>query len=249
MHTAATGPPPAAAHRPARRSCRASTTTCSRASPSARRRTRARSRAALADVADVEVAPPVKERADAERAMARARGAGPRRPARRDAHLRPGDARRARCWPRRRCRSAWRTSSPSPTVTAAWDMARPDLQPGHPRRAGHRQRDGPRRAAVPRGHRRLARGRVPRRGRALGARGRGGHALAGAEGRASFGYAMNGMGDIRVDVHALLRTLGPQVDALAPGDAAPRRRGGRPTRDVARADRRRGRALRDRPAR
>jgi L-arabinose isomerase len=29
---------------------------------------------------------------------------------------------------------------------------------------------------------------------------------------------MNGMGDIRVDEHALLRTLGPQVDALATGD-------------------------------
>jgi L-arabinose isomerase len=35
---------------------------------------------------------------------------------------------------------------------------------------------------------------------------------------AVFGYAMNGMGDIRVDVHTLQRTLGPQVDALAPGD-------------------------------
>ncbi len=34
---------------------------------------------------------------------------------------------------------------------------------------------------------------------------------------AVFGYAMNGMGDIRVDVHSLLRDLGPQVDALAPG--------------------------------
>jgi L-arabinose isomerase len=33
-----------------------------------------------------------------------------------------------------------------------------------------------------------------------------------------FGYAMNGMGDIRVDVHSLMRTLGPQVDAIAPGD-------------------------------
>lgn len=31
------------------------------------------------------------------------------------------------------------------------------------------------------------------------------------------GYPMNGMGDIRVDEHALLRALGPQVDALAPG--------------------------------
>jgi len=34
---------------------------------------------------------------------------------------------------------------------------------------------------------------------------------------AVFGYAMNGMGDIRVDVHSLLRDLGPQVDSLAPG--------------------------------
>src|SRR3954464_2584674 len=33
-----------------------------------------------------------------------------------------------------------------------------------------------------------------------------------------FGYAMNGMGDIRVDAHALIRSLGPQIDALAPGD-------------------------------
>jgi L-arabinose isomerase len=33
-----------------------------------------------------------------------------------------------------------------------------------------------------------------------------------------FGYAMNGMGDIQVDAHALLRVLGPQVEALAPGD-------------------------------
>src|SRR4051794_17494731 len=33
-----------------------------------------------------------------------------------------------------------------------------------------------------------------------------------------FGYAMNGMGDIRVDEHTLLRTLGPQVDAIATGD-------------------------------
>jgi L-arabinose isomerase len=31
------------------------------------------------------------------------------------------------------------------------------------------------------------------------------------------GYAMNAMGDIRVDEHTLLQTLGPQVDALAPG--------------------------------
>jgi L-arabinose isomerase len=35
---------------------------------------------------------------------------------------------------------------------------------------------------------------------------------------AVFGYAMNGMGDISVDTHALIRSLGPQIDALAPGD-------------------------------
>ena len=34
---------------------------------------------------------------------------------------------------------------------------------------------------------------------------------------AVFGYAMNGMGDIRFDEHTLLRVLGPQVDSLAPG--------------------------------
>jgi L-arabinose isomerase len=35
-----------------------------------------------------------------------------------------------------------------------------------------------------------------------------------------FGYAMNGMGDIRVDVHTLMRELGPEIVSLAPGDLA-----------------------------
>jgi L-arabinose isomerase len=35
---------------------------------------------------------------------------------------------------------------------------------------------------------------------------------------AIFGYAMNDMGDIRVDESALVRTLGPEVIAVAPGD-------------------------------
>ena len=47
---------------------------------------------------------------------------------------------------------------------------------------------------------------------------------------------MNGMGDIRVDVHSLLRDLGPQIDALAPGRAAPRRLAV-PEDDVRAADR------------
>jgi L-arabinose isomerase len=33
-----------------------------------------------------------------------------------------------------------------------------------------------------------------------------------------FGYAMNGMGDIRVDEHTLMRELGPEVVSLAPGE-------------------------------
>ena len=33
-----------------------------------------------------------------------------------------------------------------------------------------------------------------------------------------FGYAMNGMGDIRVDVHTFMRVLGPEVVSLAPGE-------------------------------
>jgi L-arabinose isomerase len=32
------------------------------------------------------------------------------------------------------------------------------------------------------------------------------------------GYPMNGMGDTRVDHHAFMRDLGPQIDAVAPGD-------------------------------
>jgi L-arabinose isomerase len=35
---------------------------------------------------------------------------------------------------------------------------------------------------------------------------------------ALFGYAMNDMGDIRVDESALVRTLGPEILAVAPGD-------------------------------
>ena len=35
---------------------------------------------------------------------------------------------------------------------------------------------------------------------------------------AIFGYAMNDMGDIRVDESALIRGLGPQIRAVAPGD-------------------------------
>ena len=49
---------------------------------------------------------------------------------------------------------------------------------------------------------------------------------------AVIGYAMNGMGDIRVDEHALLRALGPQVDALAPGRSTAPPRGSARTRST-----------------
>ena len=35
---------------------------------------------------------------------------------------------------------------------------------------------------------------------------------------AIFGYAMNEMGDIRVDESALIRSLGPEILAVAQGD-------------------------------
>lgn len=35
---------------------------------------------------------------------------------------------------------------------------------------------------------------------------------------ALFGYAMNDMGDIRVDESALVRSLGPEILAVAPGE-------------------------------
>ena len=76
-----------------------------------------------ADVADVVVAPPVKERADAERAMRELEAPGldgllvvmlTYGPAMRVARAAGRDA---------GCRSAWRTSSPSRRSRAAWDMA------------------------------------------------------------------------------------------------------------------------------
>ena len=62
-------------------------------------RARAR-RARSADVAEVVVAPPSKDRADAERAMRELESSDLDGAARRDAHVRAGDAGGARCWRR-----------------------------------------------------------------------------------------------------------------------------------------------------
>ena len=161
----------------------------------------------------------------------------------------PGDARRARCsretraadlpgqHPARRRRSrprgTWRDLTYNQGIHGAQDTANAMVRAGRPFHVVTDDWRARRRSAT-----RSGAGRAPPR------RSRAGASLK----VAVFGYAMNGMGDIRVDEHALLRALGPQVDALAPGDArtAPPRRSR--ADDVARADRRRGRALRDRPA-
>jgi L-arabinose isomerase len=171
--------------------------------------------AALGDVAEVEVAPPVKEREDAERVM-------------RDFEARELDGllvvmltygpamRVARLLAETRLPICLANVQPVPAVTADWDMADLTYNQGiHGAqdtanamvRAGrpfHVVTDDWRadsfRAAIAQWARAAA---AVTRWRSLKV--------------AVFGYAMNGMGDIRVDAHALMRRLGPQVDALAPG--------------------------------
>jgi L-arabinose isomerase len=171
--------------------------------------------AALGDVAELEVAPPVKERADAERVM-------------RDFETRDLDGllvvmltygpslRVARLLAETRLPVCLANVQPLPAVTEAWDMADLTYNQGiHGAqdtanamvRAGrpfHVVTDDWRadsfRDAIARWARAAA---AVTRWRSLKV--------------AVFGYAMNGMGDTRVDEHALMRRLGPQVDALAPG--------------------------------
>ena len=111
---------------------------------------------------------------------------------------------------------------------------RPDLQPGHPRRAGHRQRDGARRPA--RSTSSPTTGSADAFAEAVGGWARAAAAVTRwrALKVAVFGYAMNGMGDIRVDVHALLRALGPAGRRARARGAAPRGAGRRATTTCAR---------------
>ena len=144
------------------------------------------------------------------------------------------------------CRSAWPTSSPSPGSPPTWDMA--DLTYNQGIHGAQDTANAMVRAGRP-FHVVTDDWHADSFAEAVGGWARAAAAVSRwrALKVAVFGYAMNGMGDIRVDVHALLRALGPQVDALAPGRAAPRH-AGRRRRRRARADGRRGRALRDRPA-
>jgi L-arabinose isomerase len=184
---------------------------------------------ALSEVADVEVAPPVKERADAERAMADLAGRGL------DGllvvMLTYGPAMRlARLLHETALPICLANIQPVPSVTPAWDMGDLTYNQGihgaqdtanamvRAGRAFHVVTDDWRadsfRDAIGRWARAAA---AVTRWRALKV--------------GVFGYAMNGMGDIRVDVHELIRTLGPQVDAIAPG-ALHRSAAGVPDADV-----------------
>jgi len=170
----------------------------------------------LADTADFVVGQPVKYREDAERVMREFENA--------DLDgvlvvmLTYGPAMRvARLLSESRLPVCLANIQPEPNVTAAWDMADMTYNQGvHGAqdtanamvRAGRRfcvltddWRAGSFRADVGRWARAAAAVTAWRRLKV-----------------ALFGYAMNDMGDIRVDESALVRSLGPEVLAVAPGD-------------------------------
>jgi L-arabinose isomerase len=171
---------------------------------------------ALASVAHVEVSPPVKERADAEAAMRELESQGL------DGllvvNLTYGPAMRvARLLAETRLPVCLANIQPVPAVTPAWDMG--DLTynqgiHGIQDTANAMVRSGRPFQVVTEDWR--SEGFVE----AVGGWARAAAAITRWRSLrvAVFGYAMNGMGDIRVDVHTLQRTLGPQVDSLAPGD-------------------------------
>ena len=171
--------------------------------------------AALAGVCDVEVAPPVKERADAERAMADLAGRGldgllvvmlTYGPAMRVARLlaeTPLPVCLANIQPVGEVTDAWDMGdlTYNQGIHGAQDTANAMVRAGRP---FHVVTEDWRSDAFPAAIARWARAAAAvTRWRALKV--------------GVVGYAMNGMGDIRTDVHELMRTLGPQVDAIAPG--------------------------------
>src|SRR5580693_7371862 len=170
----------------------------------------------LADVAEFIPGDPVKYRADAERVMGEFEAAGL------DGvlvvMLTYGPAMRvARLLAQSRLPICLANIQPEPAVTPAWDMADMTCNQGvHGAqdtanamvRAGRRfcvftddWRAGSFSADVHRWARAAATVTAWRRLRV-----------------ALFGYAMNDMGDIRVDESALVRSLGPEILAVAPGD-------------------------------
>jgi L-arabinose isomerase len=171
--------------------------------------------AALADVADVEVGPPVKDRDEAERVVADFERQGL------DGllvvMLTYGPAMRvARMLAHTRLPICLANVQPVPEVTTAWDMG--DLTYNQGIHGAQDTANAMVRAGRP-FHVVTDDWQTESFAEEIGIWAR----AAAAVSRwrtlkvAVFGYAMNGMGDIRLDAHALLRALGPQVDALAPG--------------------------------
>src|SRR3954452_22888970 len=168
--------------------------------------------AALDEVADVRVFAPVKEREDAERAMREI--AGEELDGLLVVNLTYGPAMRvARLLAQTPLPICLANIQPVAAVTAEWDMA--DLTynqgiHGAQDTANAMVRSGTRFHVI------TDDWHQPSFVDAVGAWARAAAAVTRWKALkvAVFGYAMNGMGDIRVDAHALIRTLGPQIDAL-----------------------------------
>jgi L-arabinose isomerase len=172
--------------------------------------------AALAGVADVTPSAPVKDRAETERALAElaARGLdgllvvmltyGPAM------HV----TRALTATPLPLCVA---NVQPVPSVTEAWDMA--DLTYNQGVHGAQDTSNALVRAGRP-FHVITGEWASPEFASSVGAWARAAAAVTAWRSLkvAVVGYAMNAMGDIRVDEHALLRTLGPQVDAVATGE-------------------------------
>jgi L-arabinose isomerase len=172
--------------------------------------------ASLAGVGEFVPADPVKHRADAERAMREFEHSGL------DGilvvMLTYGPAMRvARLLAESRLPVCLANIQPEPAVTAAWDMADMTYNQGV-----HGAQDTAN--AMVRAGRRFCVLTDDWKSESFRADvGRWARAAAAATGwkslrTAIFGYAMNDMGDIRVDESALIRTLGPEILAVAPGD-------------------------------
>jgi L-arabinose isomerase len=172
--------------------------------------------AALGDVADVQVAAPARNRADVERVVREFEGGAV------DGLLvvmltyGPG-MRVAQALAETRLPICLANVQPVPAITADWDMS--DLTYNQGIHGAQDTANAMVRAQRP-FHVITDDWRLPSFEHAVGQWAR----AAAAVSRwrqlkvAILGYAMNGMGDIRVDIHTLLRTLGPQIDAIAPGD-------------------------------
>jgi L-arabinose isomerase len=171
--------------------------------------------AALGDVAEFALAPPVKEREDAERVM-------------RDFEARELDGllvvmltyapamRVTRLLAEARLPICLANVQPVPAVTDAWDMA--DLTYNQGIHGAQDTANAMVRAGRP-FHVITDDWRADSFREAIGLWAQAAAAVTRWRSLkvAVFGYAMNGMGDTRVDEHVLMRRLGPQVDALAPG--------------------------------